>query len=720
MTGRTSVLDEPVSRTPRWAIAWADWAPFVAILISLTLAWLNYLTTARWAEVPGSLHGWRHPWYGAALTAVTVLALVNRRRLGTSVRLGRAACGLLLLAGIAVAVATFLARLPPSTWLQIPFKDDWTELYQQAINGVTLMQRGVVVGWNWWFLGGHPTSTDLSQNLGALAFIPMTLFGDRLGYHLLHVVMFLAVPVLVWGSLRREDGEVRWVATALAGVFAAGYSGTIASSGDTNSLAGVCTAGLAVMGGQAARRGRVWGGPVVLLGLTLALYSHTAFFLYALIYLTLDALYFRDRIAAVRLIAAAGIAGVAALPVYWESIRYPEYVSFNNVAYDPTAPVDWPTLFRTVYYNVEILFLPHRWFNDYRSLANIWLPAVAVVALSPGRSRTGYFAWAALLTQVLLRLNVAEAGATFDRIQHMLPLLMAPAMAGFVMHHTGARTLALSVIVTISLFIQMAMVPVRHVPDLRAFDPPLIDRIAASDGSLVLVEVSPHRDMDSDPNRRTPPTPFDVHFEGLLPTLAGQRFYSQMIDGWVFNSFRGQVVAGGTFAGRAIGETPIDAFVSEMQRWGVRHLFVWTDATRGYLAASPRFTERWRGGLWSHVELVDADVRAVVTRTGSARLSGLDFLGADVELTGVEAGEPVLVRMNYYPAWRAYAGDEEIRLTSANGQLAFAAPTTGTYVVRLVYPRYGWLVVASLAVFLVGCVALWIWHARFRESFALP
>ena len=43
---------------------------------------------------------------------------------------------------------------------------------------------------------------------------------------------------------------------------------------------------------------------------------------------------------------------------------------------------------------------------------------------------------------------------------------------------------------------------------------------------------------------------------------------------------RGQVVGAGTFAGRAIEETPPAAFVAEMRRWGVRHLFVWTDASR--------------------------------------------------------------------------------------------------------------------------------------------
>ena len=238
----------------------------------------------------------------------------------------------------------------------------------------------------------------------------------------------------------------------------------------------------------------------------------------------------------------------------------------------------------------------------------------------------------------------------FDRIQHMFPLLTGPALAGFVLRCGGTRTLAAALLVPLALYVQTAFAPVRHVPDLRAFDPGLIERIAASEGNMILVEVSPHRDMDSHPTRRTPTTPFDVHFEGLLPSVAGQRFYSQMIDGWVWNVFRGQVVGAGTFAGRPIAETPVHEFAREMERWGVRHLFVWTDASRDYLATSGRFVERWREGRWSQFERPESDVRSVVTVSGGGTLGNLDFLGADVALTGVKAGEPVVVRANYYAA----------------------------------------------------------------------
>ena len=680
-------------------------APLAALAFSLALAWTNFLTTGRFAAVPGGLHGWREPWYAAALIAATVLTLAGRGRIGRPVQLGSSLGIALLLAGAGGLLVAVLGRLPPGTWLQLPWKDDWTELFTQASNGVALLKRGVFVGWNWWLLGGYPTSTDIAQNFGLVAFVPMTVFGDRLGYHLLHVALFLLVPIYVWLDLRHEDRQTCLVGTGLACLFAAGYSGQLGSSGDTNSLVGVACAGLAMTGGHAARRGTRWGGPLMLLGLTLAVCTHTAFAVYAGIYLAIEAVYFRDRAALVRLAFASVVAVIAALPMHWESLRHSAFVSFNNTVYDPHAPMDWSGFLRTIYYNVEILLLPHRWFNDYRGLANVWLPALIVTALLPGRSRTSFFAWSAVITQLLLRVNTPEAGALFDRAQHMFPLLAAPALAGFVLRTTGRRPLAVAVLGVLGLYVATVAEPVRHVTDLRAWNPALMDRIARADG-MVLVEISPHRAMDSHPSRRSQTTPFDVHFEGLLPRLAGQRFYSQMIDGWNWTIWRGQVVGAGTFRGRPIAETPAAAFVTEMERWGVRHLFVWTDDTREYLTRSGAFAERWRGGPWSHFERPGADVRAVVATSGHGTLTDLDALGATVNLSDVEAGSTIVIRANYYPAWRARHGDHDVPLFSQDGQLAFHAPAAGTYVVTLEYPRYRWLSLAAIAAFLFGMAAI--------------
>jgi hypothetical protein len=679
--------------------------PLAALAVSLLLAWLNFVLTGKWAQLPGALNGWRQPWYAAALIAATVLTIATRRRIGQPAPIGRALSIVLLVAGGGLLIAALLSRLRPADWGQLPFQDDWTPLYQAAVNGVHLLRRGSVVGWNWWMLGGYPTSTDIAQSFGALAFIPMLIFGERVGYHVLHVVVFLAIPALVWWDVSQEDRDEGLLAGAFACLFTAGYFVSIGNSGDTNSLIGVFCCGVAVIGSRAARLGRRWGGPVLLLGLTLGLYSHVAFVVYAGLYLLLEAAYFRDRVALLRLAIASAFAILIALPVHWESLRYPGYVSFNNTVYDPGAPFDWRLFARTIYYNVEILVFPHRWFNDYRSLANVWLPALVMTAFSRGRTRAGFYASATVLTQVLLRLNTSEAGAIFDRIQHMMPLVSAPALAGFVLRFAGTRRLAVALAATIGLYVATSFVPVRHVPELRAFDPPLIDRIAAADGNMILVEISPHRDMDSDPNRRSPRTPFDAHWEGLLPSVAGQRFYSQMWDGWIWNAWRGQVVGAGTYKGRAIEQTPPAAFAAEMRRWGIRHLFVWTDASRNYFTGSGLFTERWRGDVWSDFEFQDADTREVITTTGTGRLRALDFLGGNVELVNVTAGSPVIVRTNYYPAWHAYSGGREIPLYAAGGQIGFNAPETGSSVVRFEYPRYRWLSILALSVALAG---LWI------------
>jgi hypothetical protein len=248
--------------------------------------------------------------------------------------------------------------------------------------------------------------------------------------------------------------------------------------------------------------------------------------------------------------------------------------------------------------------------------------------------------------------------------------------------------------------------PVPHVNDVRDFNPALIDHLATLDGNMVLEEIAPHRDMDSDPVRHTPHASWNVHFEGLLPGVAGQRFYGQMWDGWTWSIWRGQVVGAGSFMGEAISETPSATFIAEMRRWGVRHLLVWTDASRDYLSGAGAFVERWRDGVWSDFELQDADVRSVTVAHGAARLDHLDPFGADVELNSVATDDIVVVRTNFYPAWQAEVANRAVPLFSSDGQLAFKAPADGTYIVKLEYPRRLGLSILALVTFVLGLVGL--------------
>jgi hypothetical protein len=695
---------------------WLQTMARLGLALSLMLAWANFLTTGRWAQVESALNGAKQPWYGGALLILTLLAAWRWRQIGRAVSLGARMPAMLLVAGVAVFLTSQFLRFPLSRWSEIPFDDDWTPLFRAAADGVALLERGVVMGWKWEFFGGYPASTDVAQSFALHAFIPMKLFGPLVGFHLLVFVWCATLPWIVWWDLKHEDRTTALVAAGLACFFVSSLSVGLGKSGDVNSLAGLFSASLALLGSRAARLGRRWGGSLIVVGLMLALYSHPAFFVYAGIYLTLEAVYFRDGRALLRLAVACMVAGIAALPVHWESLRYPAFVSTNNVVYNPGSPINWPQALRTLYYNVEILALPHRWFNDYRSLANVWLPAALVMAFWPGRSRVGFYAWTVLLTQAMLRLNLGELGAGFDRLMHMLPVLMAPVFAGFIVTCAGSRAVAAAVAVVMSLFVAVSFTPVPHVTSVREFNPALIDRVASLDGALVLFEVSPHRDMDSDPVGRTPKAPWNVHFEGLLPGVAGQRFYGQMWDGWMFNVWRGQVMGAGAFMGQALAKTPIPAFSDEMRRWGVRHLVVWTDAAREYLRSSPRFVERWRQGTWSEFEYLDADVRSVATFTGTGSLTDLDPLGATVRLVDVRAGERVVIRTNYYPAWTAQLSGRPVVLSSERGQLAFDAPASGTYDIVLEYPKRRGLSLLALGVLLIGCWGISRWPVSKRNA----
>jgi hypothetical protein len=691
----------------------ANALPRVALWLTLGIAWVNFVGTVKWAYLPGALNGWKRPWYGTALAAASLLSVIVPIRGERSVRLGRIGPVAAAL-GLGVLVVALFASFPPSVWGQIPFLDDWPPRFQSTVDGIRLLERGAVVGWQWAFLGGYHTASNLGQSLSLLAFIPVELFGPAFGFHLLHALMVLAIPALLYWDLRLDGSpDVAWLTAAFGGICSAGLFGTIVPSGDTNSIAGLVCALAALTASRAARVGRRWGGPLLIVALVLAAYSHVAFFLYAVAYLGLEVVFYRDRAGAVRTAVAIVTAIVAALPLYWELLLYPAFTSGNNVLFDPATPIPWKSLLLKVGYNVQMLTQPWRWFNDYGSLTCVFLPVYLVVALrarSLGGVRAGFYAWAALLTIAMIRLDAPWFGYVFIRPIHMLAVFAPPVLAWFIVETSVNRALAVTLAIVVGLFVQSSFEPIRHLRDVRAFNPALVDHLAGLDGNLVLIENSPHRNMNATPGQRSVRPLIDTHFEALLPGATGRRFYGQEWDGWHWSRFRGQVLAGGAFRGRAIDATPIGELDAELRRWGVKHLVVWSDLAKEYLrrAGAGTFAARWSAPPWVDFEYIgaDADGRQIVASVGQGMLRNVDPLGADVDLQGVGAGETVVVRTNYYPVWRARADGRAVALFSADGQLAFTAPRDGSYRVRLDYPRHVLVEATAGAGFLAGLLAL--------------
>ena len=100
---------------------------------------------------------------------------------------------------------------------------------------------------------------------------------------------------MIPATWQREDEETRYVAAGLTAVLTAGFSYLLLRSGDTNSLAGLACTVLALVASRAAARGARWGGPLLVVALVLLNYVHAGFLIYAVLFLVLEAIFYRDR-----------------------------------------------------------------------------------------------------------------------------------------------------------------------------------------------------------------------------------------------------------------------------------------------------------------------------------------------------------------------------------------------------------------------------------------
>jgi hypothetical protein len=686
-----------------------------AVLSTLGLLAVNLAVAGRWAGVPGALRGWRWPYLAGALAVTALLAfrpVQARPEPPRWLSLSVAGVGAAVL-----AVWLLVAWFPPSTWSLVPFLDDWPPRFACTVDGVHLLRQATFVGWQWNLLGGYSTATDITQSLTLLGVVPMTLFGDAAGFHLLHIALFFALPLLVFLDIDR--GGSRGTALLGAGFVALSVVGDgwfVVRSGDTNSLAGLFAVMLVLVASRRARAHERFGFTGLVAALSVAAYAHVGFFFYSVGLLAVEALYYRESRHLLRGAFAAALAFVVSLPLTYELVRYPNLFVPNNVMFEPPAHVDWPVVVRKVFYNVEILFDPSRWFNDAAGVTIMALPILLVSAWRH-RGRTGFYAWCALFAVVLTRFNVPEAGYVFIRPVHLLAVFTPVALAGIVAADTGDRWLAAGLALVVALSFQIAWFDVPHHRSVSDFVPELVDRIGSLDGNLVVVENNPHRDVAEGSGGHSEASLYGTHYEALLPAATGKRLYAGYWDGWQWNPSRGEMLAAGAWKGRMISAGDEAPFVAELKRWGARHVLVWSATSRGTFSGWPRFASRWRNGAWEQFTLVDTepDVRSVVTEHGTGEIVSTTPLGGVVHLSGVRRGDPVTVRTRFHPAWTVVWADGESPAVDAGGQLGFLAPADGSYDVTLVYPARRWLLLVGASTLIAAALIERLTRRRHRD-----
>ena len=602
--------------------------------------------------------------------------------------------------------------MPWRDWHLTPFLDDWPARFQSTVEGLRLLHQGAFAGWRWAMLGGYAIATDLTQSLTVVAALPMIVFGNQIGYHLTHLLLFLAVPALVlWDLSRTEKQTFSFVAAAFVALSMTAAAWNFMRSGDTNAMTGLAgvTAVLAASH-HASTRGR-YGFALLVAALTITAYSNLSYVPYALALLVLEAIYYRDLRRLTRAGAAAILAALASLPATYELLRYPSEFVVNNMSFQPESGVNIGRAARKIFYNFQILFEPWRWLNDAIGIASMFLPLILVAAWRR-EGRGGYYAWAALFAHVLFRLSIDEAGATLFRSFHLLIVFAPVAVAWFIVARVWDRWLAVALMALTAICFQITRIEVPHDVSVSSFLPALTERIRRIDDVRVLVENNPHRDTDASPQSRSEPSLYGIHYEALLPDATGKQFYAGFWDGWQFTPHNGEMLAGGAWQRHLLTNDDRAPFIEEMRRWGVRHLFVWSQTATTQLSAWPEFQKTWEAEPWREYVLREpfADPRMIETPHGGGDLASLTPFGGTVRLSDVRSGDRVVVRTHFHPAWQIAAAGRPLEATNQNGQLSFTAPADGSYDVSLIYPARRWLLwFPALVIVLLAVI-----HSRAR------
>ncbi|MGQ9459089.1 MAG: hypothetical protein ACUVS5_12510 [Anaerolineae bacterium] len=626
---------------------------------------------------------------------------------------------------LAGGLAALACKFPLSLWGQVIFFDDYPTLYYASLRGLDTLAQGGVFGWDTRLLGGYYAVSDVNHNL-AFFLLPFLPFGPRVGYHLLIAASVLAFPVLLALGVRQalRDAGATALGFWLGGFFTLTVLDNLLHWGMLNSFLGLDLLIAALLLLERVRARRPWAVFSLALVLGLAVYAHVAFFLYALAFLGLEFLRRPGRALARDLLLAVAGALALSLPMTVHYLLYPGYFLENNEAWSPQVLTATEALARSLrnlasYRDLNAyLALPVK----YQALALVSVPAGAWVAWrrpGPARWAAGYAALVTLATA----LEVPGLTLALERLKFVLPAFLAVVWAAWMWDEEADRprpaALALIAALLWVAWPPRATWPLAHVPALRDFHPALMDQVARlPTGEWVVWEAQSSYDLIDDPAEASPHGPQNNHLEALLPLETDLRYLTHIQEGYHHSIYRGNVLNAAAFRGRAIRKVPLEEMRAFLDRWGVGHLVVWSEPSRQYFGAHPDlFPLVWSDGRWALFAYGGADPRQVLVPHGQGWLEGEGAFGFRVVLEGVRAGDPVVVRQNAFPAWRAFWEGGEVPLYADDGRLAFRAPADGTYAVTFRYPRYKGASAVALGVLAAGLGSgmVYLWKRKERD-----
>ena len=629
---------------------------------------------------------------------------------------------------LALLLVSFLVKFPPAQFDELVFFDDYPTIYTVTLKGWEMLKQGGIFGWDPAMMGGYYTVSDVSHNeiFFLLPFLP---FGPRVGFHLMILFFYLAFPLLLYGYARLLFDERAGLLALWGGAFVAfGFFDNLLYWGMVNSFIGLCFLLLDLILVQLMRRGKPWASFALILALSLTLYAATGFFVYALLLIGLDFLWRFDRRMIPRLAFVMAAAFLITLTFTFSFLAYSGYFVQSDEIYDPVH-YTIPEIVAQSVQALDRVTDPRFWLLGrpvrYQGLFIVSLPIIAAAVWERLRARRRLYGdpllGVALMAAVVMLLTLVVSPSVdmfVSRIRFLLPVPLVLIYGAWLHQERSLHPAAVLVVLAILLptLPSRLLLPIEHTPSLRAYNAGLVEAVEGLDSDLILLESMGGYDLATEGEGSTEAQESHAHLEPYFPFETSKRFMANNQEGYHHSVYRRNFITSGAFRGKLLPDWPREEIRAFLEQWGIRHLVLWTEISKGYFDGDPAFVRIWEDGFWAIYAYDQAAPGDVWAESARGTLEPRGYFAQEVRLTQARAGELVRLRMNYFPAWRASQGGQAVELREQEGQMAFVAPADGDYVVELAYPRYAGLSVLALGAIVVSFLLV----RRFREALSVP
>ncbi|MFA5356966.1 MAG: hypothetical protein WC301_06155 [Candidatus Omnitrophota bacterium] len=595
----------------------------------------------------------------------------------------------------------------------IVFRDDYPYRFAFLTRGLEILKQGALFGWDSKLLGGYPTFFDINENFSFI-YYPFSIFGIKTGFHLMILFFWLFFPFIIYAFISEafKDRKAASLSLYISLIFNWGFLKDLFDYGMMDVYAAVNLFIAALFFALRFKEGKKGGLAFLLLCLFLLIYAHISIFIFGLIFVSLELLFPLKKVNLRNF-------NLLIILLFLATLNYTFYLFAYSSFFNPHTLLYKEGLYPLAY------FLPHgldmSLFNsrncDILSYTNICLISVPFLAWfifkkNPLRKYSIYI----LFIMIIFRVQFYPEGIDnlFHRGEFLLPFLLTVVFSLSAKASFEKRNFVfLFFIPAVLMNILYPVYPIRHIRDIRDYNPALISRIEMMREGPIFLESRPHLIQPTPEKCRE-----EVHFEALISQDLGKALLSYPLDGYHYSVFRNSALQGGIFMGKPLSETGIYQFNDFLDKWGVKYMVVWSNIAREYLGNLPEFyLKEWEDEEWAVFQYRFARPQKglrLLQNRGMGELKDSDYFLKTMKLSGVNKDDIVVLKTNYFPAWKAFYKDKEVPVFDYDGQLAIKAPFDGDGTVIFRYPRYYFLSLLILIAF--ACAVLIDWRASRKKG----